>query len=187
MAKKAFFSILFFCLFIFGCASTSGDNPQEKRAAVQEMKQEVLNDLYKVKPHAKSEILAAPGYAVFSNANINLIFASFGGGYGVVENQKNGANTYMKMGEVGLGLGLGIKDFRAVFVFKNEDALRQFVDKGWEFGGSVDAAAKAGEKGAAVGGEAVIDDVTIYQLTESGLALQATLKGTKFWKDKALN
>ena len=36
-------------------------------------------------------------------------------------------------------------------------------------------------------GEAVIDDVKIYQLTESGLALQATLKGTKFWKDIALN
>jgi lipid-binding SYLF domain-containing protein len=187
MTKKTFFLILFFCLFIFGCASTRGDSPQEKRAAVQDMKQEVLNDLYKVKPYVKSEISAAPGYAVFSNANINLIFASFGGGYGVVEDQRNGANTYMRMGEVGLGLGLGVKDFRAVFVFKNEDALHQFVDKGWEFGGSADAAAKAGEKGAAVGGEAVIDDVTIYQLTESGLALQATLKGTKFWKDNALN
>ena len=74
-----------------------------------------------------------------------------------------------------------------MLVFKNEDALQQFVDKGWEFGGSADAAAKAEDKGAAIGGEAVIDDVTIYQLTESGLALQATLKGTKFWKDKALN
>ena len=29
--------------------------------------------------------------------------------------------------------------------------------------------------------------MTIYQLTESGLALQATIKGTRFWKDDALN
>ena len=99
---------------------------------------------------------------------------------GVAENQKNGTTTYMRMGEVGLGLGLGVKDFRAVFIFKTEEALNQFVDKGWEFGGSADATAKASEKGAAVGGEAVIGDVTIYQLTKSGLALQATLKGTKF-------
>ncbi|MFO7494317.1 MAG: hypothetical protein R6X05_01630 [Desulfobacterales bacterium] len=41
--------------------------------------------------------------------------------------------------------------------------------------------------GAAVGGETVFDNITIYQLTESGLALQATVKGTKYWKDGALN
>jgi lipid-binding SYLF domain-containing protein len=187
MTKKTFLLLLSFSLFISGCAATRGDSPQEKRAAVQNMKQEVLTDLYKVKPHTRSEISSAPGYAVFSNANINLLLVSFGGGYGVVESHKSGANTYMRMGEVGVGLGLGVKDFRAVLVFKNDDALQQFVDKGWEFGGSADAAAKAEDKGAAIGGEAVIDDVTIYQLTESGLALQATLKGTKFWKDKALN
>ncbi len=187
MIKKSLLLLLFLSLFISGCAATRGSNPQEKRAAVQNMKQEVLNDLYKIKPYTRSEISSAPGYAVFSNANVNLILASFGGGYGVVENNKNGADTYMRMGEVGVGLGLGVKDFRAVFVFKNEDALQHFVDKGWEFGGSADAAAKAEDKGAAVGGEVVINDVTIYQLTESGLALQATLKGTKFWKDKALN
>jgi hypothetical protein len=27
----------------------------------------------------------------------------------------------------------------------------------------------------------------IYELTESGLALQATIQGTKYWKDKDLN
>jgi len=27
----------------------------------------------------------------------------------------------------------------------------------------------------------------IYQFTESGIALQATIAGTKYWKDKELN
>jgi hypothetical protein len=49
------------------------------------------------------------------------------------------------------------------------------------------AAAKASDKGAAVGGEILVANVTIYQLTESGLALQATVKGSKYWKDDALN
>ena len=53
--------------------------------------------------------------------------------------------------------------------------------------GNPDAAAKAGDKGGAVGGEILLDGVTIYQLTENGLALQATLKGTKYWKDSELN
>jgi len=50
-----------------------------------------------------------------------------------------------------------------------------------------DAAAKTSDKGAAIGGEIVIDGITIYQLTEAGLALQATIKGTKFWKNDKLN
>jgi lipid-binding SYLF domain-containing protein len=93
----------------------------------------------------------------------------------------------MKMGEVGLGFGLGVKDFRAVFVFHNEKVMNRFVEKGWAVGAQADATAKAGEKGAAIGGEATSDNVTIFQLTESGLALQATVKGTKFWKDDSLN
>ena len=32
-----------------------------------------------------------------------------------------------------------------------------------------------------------LGNMTIYQLTENGLALQATVKGTKYWKDGALN
>jgi lipid-binding SYLF domain-containing protein len=93
----------------------------------------------------------------------------------------------MKMGEVGLGLGLGLKDFRAVFIFHDQATMKRFVESGWEFGGHADAAAKASDMGAAVGGEALLDNITIYQLTESGLALQATIKGTKYWQDSALN
>jgi len=124
---------------------------------------------------------------VFSNANIYLLLASFGGGHGVVTNNSTGKQTFMKMGEIGLGPGLGLKDFRGVFVFHNEDVMYRFVEQGWAFGAQADAAAKASEKGAAVGGEITVDNITIYQLTESGLALQATIKGTKFWKDDALN
>ena len=151
------------------------------------MKNEVLTDLYKIRPDVKSQIASAPGYAVFSNANVNLIFASFGGGYGVAKNNKTGKHTYMNMGEVGLGLGLGVKDFRGVFVFHNAEAMNRFVEHGWAFGAQADAAAKAVDKGAAVGGEVTVDNITIYQLTEAGLALQATIKGTKFWKDTSLN
>ena len=178
---------LIMALILSGCATSGATTEADKRQAILDMKQEVLTDLYKVNSGAKSQIANAPGYAVFSNANINLIFASFSGGEGVVQDNKTGKHTYMKMGEAGIGLGLGVKDFRAVFVFHKRDAMQKFIDSGWEFGAHADAAAKAGEKGGAVGGEALLDDVTIYQMTESGLALQATIKGTKYWKDKELN
>ena len=183
--------LIVICLMLFlsieGCATTGVKTTNEKRQAVLAMKNEVLSDLYKLKPDVESQISSAPGFAVFSNVNIKAIFASFGGGYGVVKNNGTGKNTYMKMGEVGVGLGLGAKDFRAVFVFHNTDTMKRFVEYGWTFGVQADAAAKAGDKGAAVGGEATVDNITIYQLTETGLALQATIKGTKYWKDDSLN
>jgi lipid-binding SYLF domain-containing protein len=174
-------------ILLAGCATTKGTTPSDKRRAILDMKRETLRDLYKVEPQARREIAGAPGYAVFSDANVNIIFASFGGGYGVVHNKRTGRHTYMKMGEVGVGLGLGVKDFRAIFIFHDAATMNYFVNKGWEFGGGADAAAKATDKGAAVGGAVSLDDITIYQLTESGLALQATVKGTKYWKDDALN
>jgi lipid-binding SYLF domain-containing protein len=172
---------------IGGCATTGGKTLVEQRQSILTMKKEVLSDLYKLKPDVKSQIAHASGYAVFSNANINIIFASFGGGYGVVRNNKNRKHTYMKMGEVGIGLGLGAKDFRIVLVFHNSASMNRFVEDGWTFGAQADAAAKANDKGAAIGGEVTIDNITIYQLTETGLALQATIKGTKYWKDDSLN
>jgi lipid-binding SYLF domain-containing protein len=178
---------LFCAILLSGCVTTKGTTPSDKRQAILDMRKEALSDLYKVKPFSKSQIANAPGYAVFSDANINLLFASVGGGYGVVKNNKTGKHTYMKMGELGVGLGLGLKDFRAIFIFHDQKTMNRFIESGWEFGGHADAAAKASDKGAAIGGEVLLDNVTIYQLTESGLALQATLKGTKYWKDENLN
>jgi lipid-binding SYLF domain-containing protein len=172
-------------LFISGCATTAGNTPEAKRQAVLAMRGQTLSDLYNVRPGAKAEIAAAPGYAVFDNTGI-LFWVSVGGGYGVVQ-RKGAKPIFMKMGEVGVGLGLGAKDYRSIFVFHNKTTLDKFINEGWEFGGHADAAAKAGHKGAAVGGEALLEDITVYQLTESGLVLQATVKGTKYWRDEELN
>ena len=66
--------------------------------------------------------------------------------------------------------------------------LAKFVDSGFEIGGQTSAAVKAGEKGAAFQGAlAVAPGVWLYQLTEKGVALELTAKGTKYYKDDDLN
>ena len=174
-------------LFLASCTATgmTRGTPGERRQAIQDMRQEVLTELYSRKPDTRAQIASASGYAVFSNANINLLLASFGGGIGVV--RANGSDTYMRMGEVGIGIGAGVKDFRAIFVFHNNDALERFMGVGISVGRQADAAAKAGDLGGSVSGEAILDNVTVYQLTQSGLALQATIKGTRYWQDTDLN
>lgn len=177
-------------LLILTSCTISGLNngtPEERRQSIQSMREEVLAELYAIKPDTRAQLNNSAGFAVFSNANINLIFASFGGGIGVIHDNNSGADTYMRMGEIGVGIGAGVKDFRAVFVFHDADTLERFLDVGIAVGGQADAAAKAGDLGIAVGGEAVIDNISVYQLTQSGLALQAMVKGTYYWKDADLN
>ena len=171
-----------------GCASSKGATPTEKRQYTKDMAEAALADLYARVDDAQHEVENAAGYGVFSTIGTNLIFVTTGGGYGMVKNNRTGQIAYMKMAEAGVGIGLGVKDFRAVFVFKDEDTLTRFVEKGWEFGGDADAAAKAGDTGGAAGtAVSAGSKIKVYQLTKNGIALSATVSGTKYYKDSNLN
>jgi lipid-binding SYLF domain-containing protein len=171
------------------CVTTpKGETALEKRGEVQKMRAETLAELYKVHPPAKERIQKAKGYAVFSNVGVNLILLSAAGGWGVAHDNKTGQDIYMKMLSGGVGLGLGVKDFRGVFVFKTQEAFKNFTESGWEAGAQADAAAKSGNKGgAAAGAVTVAPGMDLYQITEQGLALQATIQGTKYYRDDELN
>jgi lipid-binding SYLF domain-containing protein len=160
----------------------------ERQQLVGDMETETLKRLYREEPSAREKLKKAAGYGVFANANVNLIFISAGGGYGVAVDNSTGQRTYMKMALGGIGFGLGAKDYRQVLIFKSKESFKTFIYSGWEFGGHADATAKAGESGGEVSGEGAFgSDVEVYAMTESGLALQATVAGTKYWKDKDLN
>jgi lipid-binding SYLF domain-containing protein len=161
---------------------------EEKRAEIRRMRSETLEKLYKVHPLAKVAIQNSAGYAVFSNIGVNVILLSLAGGSGIAHDNRTNKDTYMSMVSGGIGIGLGVKDFRGVFVFATDKALKQFVESGWDADLQADAAAKAGTKGGAFAGAiTVAPGVELYQLTETGLALQATIQGTKYFKDKELN
>ena len=96
----------------------------------------------------------------------------------------------MSMANAGVGLGLGIKDFRALILFNDAEALKHFIEVGWESGAQADAAARSGDKGSELLNKTAstgTKKVTVYQLTQSGLVLQATLQGYKYWTDDELN
>jgi lipid-binding SYLF domain-containing protein len=168
--------------------NTLAETPAEQRAEIQKMRSTTLQRLYQVHPAARADVQKAAGYAVFSNVGINLIFLSAAGGSGVAHDNRSGKDVYMKMVSGGFGIGLGVKDFRGVFVFSTTEKLNQFTNSGWEASAQADAAAKAGDKGgAAAGAITVAPGVNLYQLTENGLALQATIQGTKYFKNDDLN
>jgi lipid-binding SYLF domain-containing protein len=160
---------------------------KKKQGKVLEMKDKALADLYKGKPEAAAVIKNAPGYAVFDNNGIHILLLATSRGNGVVI-PDNGPPFFMKMKQIGAGPGLGVKDYRVIFVFKNAAAMQKFEDGGWESTAEADAAAKSKNSGGAASTSgSTVGDVQIYTITKKGVALQATLGGTKFSKDGDLN
>ena len=187
MSVRRTISMLLVMLLLGGFALAK-DSPEKKKEKTRKMANETLNDLYKVQPKAKAGIQQAAGYAVFDNMGANVLLLSTARGSGIAVHSKSMRETFMKMVSAGAGLGLGVKDYRVVFVFETDKAFTRFLDSGWSGSAQTDAAAKAGESGAAYSGAVeVAPGVWVYQITKNGLALQLTLQGTKYYKDDDLN
>ncbi len=160
----------------------------QARHQIREMAQDALATLAEIAPDARRAIDGAAGYAVFSTFGVKLFFAGGTSGKGMVVNQRTQRQTFMQMVQVQGGLGFGVNKNRLIFVFTTEDALRNFVNQGWDFGGQANLTAMAGGQGSMFSGAAsVAPGVFLYQLSETGLSASLTVSGTKFFKDANLN
>jgi len=156
---------------------------EAKRMKIKETAQASANDVMDNNPKAKELWDEAYGWAAFDNLKLAFGFSG-GGGNGVAVNKKTGEHTYMKMGTVGVGLGLGAKKYQVVFLFQDEQTFRNFVDKGWQ--ADAGASAVAGGSGAGVT-TGFVNGMAVYQITDKGLMAAADIAGTKYWKNDKLN
>lgn len=176
------------CLVLFSPLSTAKSSPADQRADIQNVVDQVLANLYQQQPKSKMVLEKAAGYAVFSQFGMKILVAGGGTGKGYAYNNKTKKKTYMKMAEVQAGLGFGIKKYALVWVFETQQALNTFVNSGWELGAQTNATLVSQGQGLALEGAlSVSPGVWIYQMTEDGLSLELTVKGTKYYKDTSLN
>jgi lipid-binding SYLF domain-containing protein len=175
-------------IWLGGMALAAEDSKEEERAEIRSMAKKTLAQLYKMQPEARRTVENAAGYAVFSNFGLKIFTLGSGQGEGLAFNNETKKEVFMKMLEVQAGWGLGIKKFRLVWIFGNQAVLSDFINSGWELGGQGTGAAQVDDTGAAVAGAmSVSPGVWLYQMTEDGLALELTAKGTKYYKDDDLN
>ena len=175
-------------LILLSACIVFAESKEEKQAKARKKADDTLARLYKAKPSAQAAIKSAAGYAVFNNGGAKILVAGAGRGKGIAVDNSTKKVTYMKMREIQAGLGMGVKKFSVIFVFENRKALNDFVDGGWEMGGQTTAAAKTGDSGGSLQGATLVSPgVWVYQMTDKGLALELTAKGTKYLKDDDLN
>lgn len=162
-------------------------DPKVKRAELRKMCDEALATLYKAKPEVKGVIAKSAGYGCFTSFGMSF-FVGGAGGQGLVHSNQTKTDTYMNMAQASGGFDFGVKQYREVLVFKDAKTLDQFVDKGWEFGGSASATAAAGGKGGTAEDTQVAGGaIQVYPMTSTGLAAGMAVAGRKYWKDDALN
>jgi len=155
----------------------------EKRAEIDKVTKEALDEVLAKSENAPELFKKAYGYAVFDNMRITFIFTG-GGGSGEAVNKGTGAKTYMKMGTGGLALGIGAQKYQVIMFFENKDVFTKFIEKGWKAESGANAA--AGTAGANAG-TTFVNGIAVYQITEAGLMASADISGTKYSVDKKLN
>ena len=160
----------------------------KKRDALLKMRDEALEDFYATKPEIKEEFAKAVGYAVFDASQVNIVLFVGGLGGGVLVENGTGKVTFMKMTRVGTGPGIGYKSFRQLMIFKDRSLLDQFRTLGADVGASADATMKIGDKGVALDPNVSFNPLlSVYQITDRGLLLQANWGGVAYRPDPDLN
>jgi lipid-binding SYLF domain-containing protein len=165
-----------------------GAAKEQDRQKILTMKDITLGDLYKSKPEAKDVIEKAAGYAVFDATGVFVVLYVGITGRGVLIDNSNGEATYMTMARAGTGPGVGFERFRYVIVFKNKTLLDTFKTVGGDIGASGHLVAKGFDMGGSVGAQMSFDpELSVYQITEDGLAAEASWGATAYVPDPFLN
>ena len=160
----------------------------KERAKIDELSEKALTNLYAKIPSAKRVIQDAYAYATLSNTGMKLGLFGDAHGRGLAVKKDTAEKVYMRMNEMGVGLGLGVKEYDLIFVMETEDAWRSFISGDIKFATSAEAAAGDGKASASIEGASIAGKgLWVYQLTKKGLAVDASIKGTKVYPYKKLN
>ena len=160
----------------------SAAEKQAERDARLKLAAEGLEKLYAVQPDARAVVEKAPGYAVFDISAIYALLLVGQKGKGVLFDNATKKPTFMLSSRAGTGPGVGKQRVFQIFVFKTKGAMDQFVLAGG-LGGDISGSASTGTDGMVRSFNPQID---IYQITISGMAVQASWGGTVYKVDPDL-
>jgi lipid-binding SYLF domain-containing protein len=187
--------LFFVCILIItACQSTGGDGKpltdqeiSQKRQATLAMSKAGLVALIKQNPAIKKELEAAPGYAVFNTTNVNVVLLVLARGEGALFDRRRPEPIFMNAMKTGEGIGAGYQEQYQVIIFKNTDAINQFLltsIDGQRGGMDVDANFSAGSGGTV---RSFNPYISIYTVGLSGYDLQANYGGTLYLVNRQLN
>ena len=139
---------------------------REQQRAILKVRDQTLDQLFKLKPSARTEFDQAAGYGVFEINGLNAVLSETHG-RGVVLDKKNRA-AYMLLARTDVGPGAELKPYRQVLMFGNPETLGRFMASG----SPADTSSDPG--------------ITVYRLDIKGVSAQADW-GARYFRDPDLN
>ena len=106
----------------------------------------------------------------------------------VLRPRLGGSYIIVRMLRAGTGPGLGYMDYRFVLVFKSATALDQFLKLGADVSAQGNVTVKPSGSGESTDTmTSFTPGVSVYQLMDKGVNVQANWGGTKYFRDPDLN
>lgn len=159
------------------------NDPRATRIEIDTVAANTLDSVLGKSGVAKALFDKSYGYAVFDSRKGSFLITT-GKGIGVAVRKDSGERTYMHVATLGANLGAGVQFYQGLFLFETKAAFDTFVNQGWQ----ADAGAAATLGKASLEAQAKFTNgMAYYQLSETGIMLDATLSGTKYWKSEELN
>lgn len=159
------------------------NDPAATRREIDAGAESTLSKVISTSPGAKQLFERSYGYAVFDSRKASFLITT-GSGVGVAIRKSDGQKTYMHVASAGVNVGAGLQFYQGLFLFENQTAFNSFINKGWQ----ADATAGATLGKASVEAQAKFTNgMAYYQISETGVMLDADITGTKYWKSKELN
>lgn len=163
---------------ISACAGGLVGSKEEKLAYFDSLEKDTLARLVKEQPKTEQELAQSVGYAVIEKRVVKVPVVGAGGGAGVVVDKASGKKSYLRVPELQFGAGWGGRAEKVILIFQDVERLRDLADGTWKAGIKAEAAAKAGDVGAAGGGgtgDLMKKGFTTYVLTDAGVSATATI------------
>ena len=172
-------AVILVALLVASCSSTHRSmSVEEKRDFLAEAEQKTLAELIEKRPETQAEMDRSVGHAVFSNRLAKIPFVGAGDGIGVVFDKNTGERTYLKVQRLDVGGGLGVREYRLVVVFFEEEPLKKLASGKLELAAGAEAGAGKGDVG--LGTEGVSgkqkEKLVLYQLSDTGVSATITVR-----------
>jgi lipid-binding SYLF domain-containing protein len=159
------------------------NDPRATRREIDAVAASTLSNVVASSAGARELFEKSYGYAVFDSRKASFLITT-GRGVGVAIRKSDVKKTYMHVASAGVNVGAGLQFYQGLFLFETADAFNRFINQGWQ----ADATAGATLGKTTLEAQAKFTNgMAYYQISETGVMLDADLTGTKYWKSKELN
>jgi lipid-binding SYLF domain-containing protein len=155
---------------------------EEKLDLLADLERETISELAEMYPDSQAELDRSVGHAVFSNRAAKAPFVGAGEGIGVLVDRETGERTYLKVGRLDVGGGLGVREYRLVVLFFDREPMQKLASGKLEIGAGVEAGAKDKDIGTGAGGitGSRNEKRVIYQLSDEGVSATLTVRAIRY-------